>query len=1543
MAGSWHQSELNSGALREPVVASSSLHVWAAVWGPPGGPPGAREFLLTLCYTATGDKGTPDLTDCSYLESRDTPDEISRRTQQSSANRPATSCPAVPGEPVRRSGAPLEQSAAEQPAAQTRARARPSPRQERRCAGAETRGPGSEERGARGGRRLTDRLAELESPGPRCRAAPAHLSAPSCTGLAMDSEDDPLMLQSDWPEEEEDEEDEGVEEEEGGSPGTVPARAAGSSSWVWGAVGWVYTCPWACCLVLALGVLLPCALSAFMFLRCPPLDIDLSYSAFEVRGHASSERFDALTLALKAQLGSWGRSRRDVDGYASQALRDLLLQHLQRQRGGAAEGGASAGREVLSGRRDAPAGSGQRVTGFSGELDPEPDPARVKQREAPARRGRLWPPIAPRETDRARRRREMGVPREAYLHEEFVIPSYTQSHAHWRMELVFVAQGEGDPNIFTPERLRTIHAVERRVMEHPQFRQFCWKPPEVLRDPPLGPFSYCSPPSSLLSYLFPTARGGRIYYDGMGPDLADIRGALRLAITHPEFYWYVDESLTAETLRSSLLRSELHFGAPLPSFLSLQDRPDEQRRRFRQFVITYADMLAQQSTSQVKVLYGGTDLFDYEVRRTFHRDMLLALASGACIAALVYILTSFSVFLSFFGLASIGLSCLVALFLYHVGFGVQYLGILNGVAAFVIIGIGVDDVFVFINTFQQAGHLREPGQRMVHTVQTAGRATFLTSFTTAAAYAANTFSQIPAVHDFGLFMALIVSCCWLWVLLMLPAALCLWSRWLSPRETACLRRLHKQLKFNFCQSQHETRLPGPGNATLSYLDDDIPLLSVEAEPGPWEPDTDAPLLTLAAETDAPSSGPTGMGLVSSRLQEVLRSWVAQPAVEWRHVIVGLYVVVLLVSAGFCSLLRPASRAPLLFSPDTNIQALLDLRSNLSLFLEKPHSLPRSARPCAGNSGRHSQSQCQATAGSQTFKPGPPGTTDVATGLLLTVYVSKLQAGAGPPLYRFSLNASVPLPWKPLTPGNGEVPSFQAFGGPHRNFTTRLTVCVAAAGQPRPAGMITSRSCDPSRGWRSEFSFFVASAEQQHSRKLYFAQLRRSPFHSRVCAAPPGCVLSSGPDGPTKGSFYTPVGRDQQGAVSSATSGFNPCENGACGKPAARPLVDTGAMVFVVFGILGVNRTRHTDNHVIGDMGSVVYDPTFDLFREIGHLCRLCKTIGSNSHLVKPGGAQCLPSGSGLSSLLPLLHPECQSLPQPSLLPGQLSHGALGLQDGAVRWVSMAFESTTYKGKSSFQTLSDFLQWESFLQEQLSALPQSSALRRGFQTCEHWKQIFMEILGKLSSLCVQSALYSLLLSLAICIAAVSVFTAHLRLLLPVLLTILGVVCLVVAAMYWAGWEMGAVEAISLSILVGSSVDYCLHLVEGFLLAGESVPPSPSQDPGALRRRRTLAAIDHVGVAIISSAVTTVIATVPLFFCVIAPFAKFGKIVALNTAVSVAFTLSVGAALLATMGPARFSRPPAAVLQAGLAVLGLGAAGVVLRWALGYLGVPAAWSS
>uniref|UniRef100_A0A3Q3EJH8 Dispatched RND transporter family member 3 n=1 Tax=Labrus bergylta TaxID=56723 RepID=A0A3Q3EJH8_9LABR len=1243
----------------------------------------------------------------------------------------------------------------------------------------------------------------------------------------MDVEDDPLLFQTSWggledeeeEEEEEDDDEDGVAHAEGQSCLSEEVGVCGP----WRALGWVYTQPWASGVVLGAAILLPCSLFAYMLLYCPPLDIDLSYSAFEVHSHFSAERFDALTIAVKTQLGSWDRLRRDLDNSEAEALQELLLEKLGRQ--GAFnrtdnEGERSSTLQndtVDSGddqRRGSAAGRDKRTAqDVTQEKMKKHKNSNKKEEED---KDRSWEGNSSLSLIRRRR----------------IAPNYyIQSQALWRIELVFVAQGEGDRNIFTPERLQTVHHVERLLMQHPQFNQFCWKPLEMLRDLPLGP-SYCSPPSSLLSYLYPSERGGKIYYDGMGPDLADIEGSLSLAITHPQFYWYVDESLSPEHLSSSLLRSEIHFGAPLPSYYSLQDRAEEQRSRFKTFVVQYAEMLAKQSTSQVKVLYGGTELFDDEVRHTFYNDMMLAVISGACITVLVYVLTSFSVFLTFFGLTSIGLSCLTALFLYHVVFGVRYLGILNGVAAFVIIGIGVDDVFVFISTFRQASHLRQPQQRIIYTIKTAGRATFLTSFTTAAAYAANTFSQIPAVHDFGLFMALIVSCCWLWVSILMPAALCIWTECVEPQEHAWLNCWKL---FSGLSASH---------SPLSDEDDDVALLSVEMD------HHKTPVF------------------VSSSLP----------------VIPGVFLLVLLLSAGCCCLLRPATHAPLLFRQDTNLQSLLALRSNLSgqgiscpmcsgVFMEKPHLLYTHTSSSAFKFSGHQRS-------------------------LLTVYISKLDLGASTTLYRFSLNTSTPSPWKLCSPDHEEVPSFQVRG----NYTGRMTVCVSHVYHPYPSWMITSTSCDPRHGWAPEFAFYGALSAQQHSRRLYFAQRRLRPHPTRVCVSPPGCGISSGPDGPTQGSFYVPIpGGERASKKPSKTSGFNPCSSGACGHPAVRPLVDTGAMVFVVFGILGVNRTGRRDNHVIGDVGSIILDPDFDIFQEMGYLCQICKAISANRKLVKPGGAQCLPSGNKLSSILPLLHPDCHSLPAPNLLPGQLSHGAVGMHGGKVRWLSMAFESTTYKGKSSFQTYSDFLQWETFIQEQLTSLPKSSALQRGFQTCEHWKQIFMEIIEMLFFF------VFLLLSLAICVAAVSVFTAHPLLLLPVLITILGVICLVVAIMYWLGWEMGAVEAISLSILVGSSVDYCLHLVEGYLLAGDTM------------QRRTLEAVNHVGVAIVSSAVTTVISTVPLFFCVIVPFAKFGQIVAINTAVSILFTLTVTVAMLACMAPARFSRPPGAVLKASLAVM------------------------
>ena len=146
--------------------------------------------------------------------------------------------------------------------------------------------------------------------------------------------------------------------------------------------------------------------------------------------------------------------------------------------------------------------------------------------------------------------------------------------------------------------------------------------------------------------------------------------------------------------------------------------------------------------SKVRVLYGGTQIFDYEVNKTLWADIKLSFFTIAFVVAFVFVFTRMSFFLTLFGIISILTPLCLAYFLFRFAFEVRSLGILSGMSVFIIIGIGVDDVFVFINTFRQAHSAKSLEARMAHTLSTAGKATFFTSFTTAAAFAANCLSEV---------------------------------------------------------------------------------------------------------------------------------------------------------------------------------------------------------------------------------------------------------------------------------------------------------------------------------------------------------------------------------------------------------------------------------------------------------------------------------------------------------------------------------------------------------------------------------------------------------------------------------------------------------------------------------------------------------------------------------------------------------------------------------------------------------------------------------
>ena len=149
------------------------------------------------------------------------------------------------------------------------------------------------------------------------------------------------------------------------------------------------------------------------------------------------------------------------------------------------------------------------------------------------------------------------------------------------------------------------------------------------------------------------------------------------------------------------------------------------------------------------MLYGGTEIFDYEVQSAVNHDKYLAGVSLVLVIPLVFILSGFSLFSTATAILTLLTSFPIAFFFYRVVFGIKAIGLLNVVSLFVIIGIGVDDVFVFLNTFKLAGDLKGVKtiqDRLAYTIIHASKATFLTSATTAVAFLANTLSAV-CVHD----------------------------------------------------------------------------------------------------------------------------------------------------------------------------------------------------------------------------------------------------------------------------------------------------------------------------------------------------------------------------------------------------------------------------------------------------------------------------------------------------------------------------------------------------------------------------------------------------------------------------------------------------------------------------------------------------------------------------------------------------------------------------------------------------------------------------
>ena len=131
-------------------------------------------------------------------------------------------------------------------------------------------------------------------------------------------------------------------------------------------------------------------------------------------------------------------------------------------------------------------------------------------------------------------------------------------------------------------------------------------------------------------------------------------------------------------------------------------------------------------------------------------------------------------------------------------------------------------------------------------------------------------------------------------------------------------------------------------------------------------------------------------------------------------------------------------------------------------------------------------------------------------------------------------------------------------------------------------------------------------------------------------------------------------------------------------------------------------------------------------------------------------------------------------------------------------------------------MAEYQRWEEFLKREIHDISENKplygdagkVLASVFQTGEYWVQINIELVA------VYGSIYGILISFSLCSLVVAVLSHNWRIVLSMFLTIMSILFTLLGIFRMLGWTLGIVEAVSLSILVGNALDYCIHLSEGY---------------------------------------------------------------------------------------------------------------------------------
>ena len=287
--------------------------------------------------------------------------------------------------------------------------------------------------------------------------------------------------------------------------------------------------------------------------------------------------------------------------------------------------------------------------------------------------------------------------------------------------------------------------------------------------------SICMRPASILRYFDGTfADISPIFND---QNFTNIGAVLTEASTNNEtkddFAVFVAKhaSISPNNTYASFTRTIIPIGYPLNTDTDIR-RMEKTMQEF--LAESFKPMVLKliSETKQFELVYWSYLLFKSDLAKQALKDAVLAIGSLLFIYCFIVYHTK-SLWISSFGVMSIFTSFLAANMIYRIVLDFRYVGFFHIIAIFIILGIGADDLFIFLDVWKNTAYNVYPSlaHRLSDAYKRAIVSMFVTSLTTAIAFFASAYSPLLPARSFGVFAGLLVIVNYISVVIFFPTVI----------------------------------------------------------------------------------------------------------------------------------------------------------------------------------------------------------------------------------------------------------------------------------------------------------------------------------------------------------------------------------------------------------------------------------------------------------------------------------------------------------------------------------------------------------------------------------------------------------------------------------------------------------------------------------------------------------------------------------------------------------------------------------------------------